>query len=229
MANNNGAAGQFQERDGSTAATSNARSSTMDDFRPDPNHNFDGSPRGAFARGETNYADRNEGLQPGNAGQNSSQYSRGGAWNGGGWDQRNGSTNENSTWSNGQRGYGELSGYTGARGIVRSDEDAGNGGYSNPSGYQRYEEPDGYAKYEHGGGAVSGYTGGGQTRNYSMFGYGMVGGQNPHYTWMGMWPGNGYYGGYYGGGYGGYGGYGRYGRGGGGMRMGVGRGGGGRR
>jgi hypothetical protein len=225
MANNNRAAGQFQERDGSTAATSNARSTTMDDFRPDPNHNFDGSPRGAFARGETNYADRNEGLQPGNAGRNSSQYARGGTWNGGGWDQRNGSTNENSTWSNGQRGYGELSGYTGARGIVRSDEDAGNGGYSNPSGYQRYEEPDGYAKYEHGGGAVSGYTGGGQTRNYSMFGYGMVGGQNPHYTWMGMWPGNGYYGGYYGG----FGGYGGYGRGGGGMRMGVGRGGGGRR
>ena len=244
MASNNSAS-QFQERDGSAAATANARSSTMDDFRPDPNHNFDGSPRGAFARGETNYADRNEGLQPGNAGRNSSQYARGGAWNGGGWDQRSGSGQPvqgeqqgmqqqqqtqqqrsgysygDPNWSNGQRSYGELSGYTGARGIVRSDEDAGNGGYSNPSGYQRYEDPDGYAKYEHGGGPVSGYTGGGQTRNYSMFGYGMVGGQNPHYTWMGMWPGNGYYGGYYGGGMGGYGR--------GGMRMGVGRGGGGRR
>ena len=239
----------FQERDGSAAATAQARSSTMDDFRPDPNHNFDGSPRGAFARGETNYADRNEGLEPANAGRSSSQYSRGGTWNGGGWDQRGGSVQGqqqqqqsepqqqqqlqqekqqsngyaygDAQWSNGQRGYGALSGYTGARGIVRSDEHTDDGGYSNPSGYQRYEEPDGYAKYEHGGGAVSGYTGGGQSRNYSMFGYGMVGGLNPHYTWMGMWPGNGYYGGYYGGGYGGYGR--------GGMRMGVGRGGGGRR
>jgi hypothetical protein len=192
------------------------------------------------------------------------QYARGGSWNGGGWDRRggwgqpqgpqqqgqtggpapqqppqqqsqgNGYGADDPGWTNGQRAYGALSGYTGARGIVQSDDDAGNEDVDD--GYSRYEDPDGYGKFEHGGGAVSGYTGGllqptggparsgytggGQSLNFSMFGYGMVGGQNPHVNWMGMWPGwgyGGYGGGYYGGYYGGYGGY----RGG--MRMGGGR------
>ena len=236
----------FQERDASTAATANARATTMDDFRPDPNHNFDGSPRGAFARGETNYADRSEGLQPGNAGQPASAYSRGGAWNGAGFDRRDGYGSAPMPqqqagggqggyaqgyqgWTNGQRGYGQSSGYTGARGVTQPVDDGYSnyegGGYSNyeGGGYAGAGGGDTYSNYEHGGGGVSGYTGGllnntsgparsgytggGGSLNFGMFGYGMTGGMNPHVNWMGMWPGG--WGGYgYGGGcYGGY--YGR--------------------
>ena len=76
----------FQERDGSASAGLAARDSTMDGFRPDPNHNLDGSPRGAFARGETNYADRGaQAWGPNDGGRSPSTYQRGGSWNGGGW------------------------------------------------------------------------------------------------------------------------------------------------
>ncbi|MFM8697865.1 MAG: hypothetical protein ACKOF7_04200 [Phycisphaerales bacterium] len=78
----------FREQDGSASATASARQASMDGFRPDPNHNFDGSPRGAFARGETNYADRREGLEPPQSGGPPYDYRRGGSWNGGGWDRR---------------------------------------------------------------------------------------------------------------------------------------------
>lgn len=261
--------GGFREATDAPSAVNAARSNTsMDDFRPDPNHNFDGSPRGAFARGETNYADRKEGLEPSSQGRSPDTYSRGGNWNGGGWDRNdsgNGSGSSNGNWGNGQRSYGPGSGYTGSRGIVRSqsagqpDEYAafeGRGGLTSgytgglgappqgmgaTSGYtsQRYEP--GLTSGYTGGpgvqnsapGVTSGYSGGGGGINYSMWGYGMVGGQNPQYTWMGAWPGYGMYGGYggYYGGYGGYyGGYRNFGRGGMPIRGGGGmRGGGGRR
>jgi hypothetical protein len=78
--------GTFQERDPSTAAHAQARTADYDGFRPDPNHNFDGSPRGAFARGETNYADRgNAGASGANGAAQPGPYTRGGNWNGGGW------------------------------------------------------------------------------------------------------------------------------------------------
>lgn len=76
----------FQERDGSGDAALAARGTNGDGFRPDPNHNFDGSPRGAYARGETNYADRGQqAWGPSDGGRTPSAYQRGGSWNGGSW------------------------------------------------------------------------------------------------------------------------------------------------
>jgi 5-oxopent-3-ene-1,2,5-tricarboxylate decarboxylase/2-hydroxyhepta-2,4-diene-1,7-dioate isomerase len=83
--------GNFQERDDSPMASSQARNTNSDGFRPDPNHNFEGSPRGAVARGETNYAtrghggDNGNGAQQGNGASAGGAYQRGGNFNGGGW------------------------------------------------------------------------------------------------------------------------------------------------
>jgi hypothetical protein len=241
-----GNGGGFRERDGSAAGAAAARGSTMDRFRPDPNHNFDGSPRGAFARGETNYADRQEGLEPSSPGAQPQPYARGGSWNGGGWDRPDrtptsagyGPNGDSYTgWNNGERGYGASSGYTGARGIVRRPS-GGDGyaafegggmssGYTGGIGYQPrgtglssgytggLGEDDGSTGLRSGysgglegngmtPGVRSGYSGGGAGLNYSMWGYGMVGGGIPQYTWMGAWPGWGCYGGFYGGYRGGY-------------------------
>ena len=76
----------FREGNGSGDAALAARNGGMDGFRPDPNHNFDGSPRGAFARGDTNYADRGQqAWGPSDGGRTPSAYQRGGSWNGGSW------------------------------------------------------------------------------------------------------------------------------------------------
>jgi hypothetical protein len=90
------------------------------------------------------------------------------------------------------RGTGLSSGYTGGLG-----EDNGSTGLR--SGYSGGLEGNGMTP-----GVRSGYSGGGTSLNYSMWGYGMVGGGVPQYTWMGAWPGWGCYGGYYGGYRGGY-------------------------
>ncbi len=150
--------GNFQERDDSPMASSQARNTNSDGFRPDPNHNFDGSPRGAFARGETNYVARGNGgtndtsAQQGNGASEGGPYQRGGNFNGGGWGisdqggtyaQRWGNDYDRGLpgfnqdtgwydrtvsrpvnpygygyggWSNGYRGYGQLSGWGGMNG-----------------------------------------------------------------------------------------------------------------
>jgi hypothetical protein len=177
----------------------------MDGFRPDPNHNFDGSPRGAFARGETNYADRREGLEPPQSGGPPDDYRRGGSWNGGGWDRREAPAPAqaqggapmgqggygNAGWQNGERGYGRYSGYTGARGIVGGYNDGWSkfGGDPNWSRFSGGGVTSGYTGGIYapsGGPARSGYSGGGMGVNNSMFGWG---------GW-GMY-GGGYYGGNY--------------------------------
>jgi hypothetical protein len=156
-------ANSFQERAGSVQAASRARQADDTQARPDPNHNFDGSPRGAFARGETNYGDAH-GYAGGTYGQggngNESAYNRaatgwgGGNFHGGnggwgesdqrgsyaqrygndydrgmpgfnqdsGWYDRTQSRPANpygygyTGWSNGYRGMGQLSGWSGNRG-----------------------------------------------------------------------------------------------------------------
>ena len=205
--------GGFYERDGSAPATAAARATTMDDFRPDPNHDFDGSPRGAFARGETNYADRREALEPAaQGGGQPDDYRRGGSWNGGGYDRRDQprgdwqapqqSPQDSSQrangypgWSSGERGYGRTSGYTGARGVT----DSWNHGWSRFGGssdqYWRFSgqgAQSGYTGgiyYNSGGPLRSGYTGGGLGVNSSMFGW----------PWGGMYGGNYRYGNFAGG------------------------------
>jgi hypothetical protein len=195
----------FREQDGSAAAAASARQASMDGFRPDPNHNFDGSPRGAFARGETNYADRREGLEPPQSGGPPDDYRRGGSWNGGGWDRREAPAPAqaqggapmgqggygNAGWQNGERGYGRYSGYTGARGIVGGYNDGWSkfGGDPNWSRFSGGGVTSGYTGGIYapsGGPARSGYSGGGMGVNNSMFGWG---------GW-GMY-GGGYYGGNY--------------------------------
>ena len=76
------------ERDPGVDAHAAARDPDADAaFRPDPNHNFDGSPRGAFARGETNYADRQDSGSVPRAAPPAEPGDRAGAWNGGGWER----------------------------------------------------------------------------------------------------------------------------------------------
>jgi hypothetical protein len=215
-----GAGGQpsgFFERDGSAQATAAARATTMDDFRPDPNHDFDGSPRGAFARGETNYADRREALEPpAQGGGEPGDYRRGGSWNGGGYDRRDQprgdwqppqraqgddrQRNGYPGWSSGERGYGRTSGYTGARGVT----DSWNHGWSRFGGssdqYWRFQGQGAQSGYTGGiyynssGPLRSGYTGGGLGVNSSMFGWpwgwggGMYGGNYRYGNFAGGMP-----------------------------------------
>lgn len=206
----------FYERDASPQATASARATTMDDFRPDPNHDFDGSPRGAFARGETNYADRREALEPpAQGGGEPDDYRRGGSWNGGNYDRRDQPRgdwqaprqapddrprNGYPGWSSGERGYGRTSGYTGARGVT----DSWNHGWSRFGGssdqYWRFSgqgAQSGYTGgiYYNGGGPLrSGYTGGGLGVNSSMFGWpwgwggGMYGGNYRYGNFAGGMP-----------------------------------------
>jgi hypothetical protein len=206
----------FREQDGSASASASARQASMDGFRPDPNHNFDGSPRGAFARGETNYADRREGLEPPQSGSPPDDYRRGGGWNGGGWDRRDAPAAPpqqaqqypgangygNPGWRNGERAYGRYSGYTGARGIV--------GGYSD--GWSKFGGDPNWSRFS-GGGVTSGYTGGiyAPSGGPARSGY-SGGGMGVNNSMFGPW-------GFYGGGY--YGGNYTYGNFTGGMPMGI--------
>jgi hypothetical protein len=208
--------GGFYERDGSAPAVAAARATTMDDFRPDPNHDFDGSPRGAFTRGETNYADRREALEPpSQGGAEPGDYRRGGSWNGGGYDRRDqprgdwqapqqggeqGAPRNDGYpgWSSGERGYGRTSGYTGARGVT----DSWNHGWSRFGGtsdqYWRFSgegAKSGYTGgiyYNSSGPLRSGYTGGGLGVNNSMFGWpwggGMYGGNYRYGNFAGGMP-----------------------------------------
>ncbi|MCX5640777.1 MAG: hypothetical protein NT059_08210 [Planctomycetota bacterium] len=157
-----------------------AANTNADGFRPDPNHNFDGSPRGAFARGETNYAtrgngnggDNGTGAQQGNGASEGGPYQRGGNFNGGGWGisdqggtyaQRWGNDYDRGLpgfnqdtgwydrtvsrpvnpygygyggWSNGYRGYGQLSGWGGMNGYGGMDR-GGMGGRGGGGGHGR--------------------------------------------------------------------------------------------
>ena len=89
----------------------------MDGFRPDPNHNFDGSPRGAFARGDTNYAGGGAGAWgPAGSGQAPGAYQRGGSWNGGGWGVGDQGGTAAQRWGNdydrGMPGFNQDTGWT---------------------------------------------------------------------------------------------------------------------
>ncbi|NBQ15125.1 MAG: hypothetical protein EBU31_11095, partial [Proteobacteria bacterium] len=141
--------GNFQERDGSANATATARGADMNDFRPDQNHNFDGSPRGAFARGETNYADRDEAIQGTTGGRNPSTYQRGGSWNGSGWTRNDQADNAGQRYQRNDQGGQQQ--FTQNTGWHEGEE-------SRPTNnYQRGYE--GWSNGNHGYGEYSGYTG----------------------------------------------------------------------
>jgi hypothetical protein len=148
----------FEERDASAWSHAQARDGGTDaGFRPDPNHNFDGSPRGAFARGEANYADRGQsggGWQGANGAAAPSPANRGGAWNGGSW--------ERSGWGIGDQvgTYAQRWGNDYDRGIPGFNQDTG--WYdrtvsrpANPYGYGYGGWSNGYRGY----GALSGWGG----------------------------------------------------------------------
>jgi len=162
---------RFTEADTGTWAHARARDGNADmPFRPDPNHNFDGSPRGAFARGDVNYADRAAatggggwGGAPG-SGMPPSPGMRTGSWNGGGYERGGwGVTDQYGTYA--QRWGGDYD-----RGLAGFNQDTG--WYDrtvsrpvNPYGYGYTGWSNGYR----GMGTLSGWGG-------ARFGGGMRGG-----------------------------------------------------
>jgi hypothetical protein len=149
----------FEERDTSAWSHAQARDAGTDaGFRPDPNHNFDGSPRGAFARGEANYADRGGaggGWQGSNGAGAAGNAVRAGAWNGGSWERASG-------WGIGDQvgTYAQRWGNDYDRGLPGFNQDTG--WYdrtvsrpANPYGYGYNGWSNGYRGY----GALSGWGG----------------------------------------------------------------------
>ena len=144
------------ERDPGTDAHAVTRDGGVDaGFRPDPNHNYDGSPRGAFARGETNYVDRGDaGMNPAQAPASANQGQRTGSWNGGGWERGGwGVSDQYGT-------YAQRWGNDYDRGIPGFNQDTG--WYDrtvsrpvNPYGYNYAGWSNGYRGY----GSLSGWTG----------------------------------------------------------------------
>jgi len=144
------------ERDPGTDAHAATRDGGSDaGFRPDPNHNYDGSPRGAFARGETNYVDRGDaGMNPGQAPAAATPGERTGNWNGGGWERGGwGVSDQYGT-------YAQRWGNDYDRGIPGFNQDTG--WYDrtvsrpvNPYGYNYTGWSNGYRGY----GALSGWAG----------------------------------------------------------------------
>ncbi len=144
------------ERDPGTDAHAATRDGGADaGFRPDPNHNYDGSPRGAFARGETNYVDRGDaGMNPAQAAAAATPGERTGSWNGGGWERGGwGVSDQYGT-------YAQRWGNDYDRGIPGFNQDTG--WYDrtvsrpvNPYGYNYAGWSNGYRGY----GALSGWAG----------------------------------------------------------------------
>lgn len=152
-------ANSFQERDGSVQAASRARQADDTQSRPDPNHNYDGSPRGAFARGETNYGDAH-GYAGGTYGEggngNESAYNRAATgWGGGGFRGGNGGWGESDQRGSYAQRYG-------------NDYDRGTAGFNQDSGWydrsaSRPASPYGYGYT----GWSNGYRGMGQLSGWS--------------------------------------------------------------